>query len=60
MKKDNMEKRNAIELKAWDEINQIKEKNKEDLREIIDSGMSAKQTLTEVQGDLKAATNTKE
>lgn len=52
---ENKNRRKNIEEKAWDEINQIKERNKEDLREIIDAGMSSKQILTEVQGNLKNA-----
>jgi cilia- and flagella-associated protein 57 len=60
MMEDNKNKRKDREEKAWEDINQIKEKNKEDLREIIDAGMLSKQTLTEVQGNLKTAQQNKE
>jgi chromosome segregation ATPase len=59
MIEENKQERQKIEDKAWDEINIIKEKNKEDLREIINAGMESKTKLTEVQGQFKTATNAK-
>ena len=57
---DNKDQRKEIEETAWDQINLIKEKNKEELREIIKAGMESKQKLNEVQGDLKVAQSEKE
>lgn len=56
---ENKDQRKDIEEKAWEDINKIKEQNKEDLRVIIDAGIESKKKLTEVQGKLKQAQNAK-
>jgi len=52
--------REHIENDAWDKIDQIKEKNKEELAKIIDAGMESKANLTLITNDYKAAKSTKE
>jgi hypothetical protein len=40
------QEREKIENDAWEEIDRIKEKNKEELAKIIDAGMQSKAELT--------------
>lgn len=49
----NKEERKAIEDTAWEEIDVIKDKNKEELALIIDAGIASKAKLIEVQGNFK-------
>ncbi len=44
----NKEERKAIEDTAWEEIDVIKDKNKEELALIIDAGIASKAKLIEV------------
>lgn len=53
MMKEHKETREKIENDAWDKIDQIKEKNKEELAKIIDAGMESKANLTLVTNDFK-------
>ena len=53
MMKEHKEMRENIENEAWDKIDQIKEKNKEELAKIIDAGMESKANLTLVTNDFK-------
>jgi len=53
MIKKHREMRDYIENEAWDKIDQIKEKNKEELAKIIDAGMESKANLTLVTNDFK-------
>jgi hypothetical protein len=45
---ENRDKRKEIEDNAWEQINVIKEKNKDELNETIKAGMESKARLTEV------------
>jgi len=49
----NKEERKAIEDEAWNTIDIIKDKNKEELVVIIDQGMQSKTMLTDIQGRFK-------
>ena len=53
MMKEHKEMREKIENDAWEKIDQIKEKNKEELAKIIDAGMESKANLTLVTNDFK-------
>mmetsp|Transcript_34020 Transcript_34020/g.25111 ORF Transcript_34020/g.25111 Transcript_34020/m.25111 type:complete len:144 (+) Transcript_34020:745-1176(+) len=53
MMKKHKEMRDNIENEAWDKIDQIKERNKEELAKIIDAGMESKANLTLVTNDFK-------
>lgn len=53
MMKEHKEMREKIENEAWDKIDQIKEKNKEELAKIIDAGMESKANLTLVTNEFK-------
>jgi hypothetical protein len=57
---DHKQMREHIENDAWDKIDQIKEKNKEELAKIIDAGMESKANLTLITNDYKDAKSTKE
>lgn len=52
---ENKEERKKIEELAWEDITVIKEKNKSELKAIIEAGMESKTKLTAVQGRLKEA-----
>ena len=45
---ENRDKRKEIEDNAWEQINVIKENNKDELNETIKAGMESKARLTEV------------
>lgn len=49
-----------IEDEAWDKIDLIKERNKDELATIIDQGMVSKGRLTEVQGKYRTKKTNKE
>ena len=53
MIQEHQEMRDKIENDAWDKIDQIKEKNKEELAKIIEAGMDSKGNLALVASDLK-------
>ena len=55
MLEENRGERKKIEDKAWEEIQIIKEKNKDELNDIIRLGMESKTKLTEVQGNYKTS-----
>jgi hypothetical protein len=57
---DHKQMRETIENDAWDKIDTIKEKNKEELAKIIDAGMESKANLTLITNDYKDAKSTKE
>lgn len=57
---ENRDQRKTIEDDAWEQINVIKEKNKDELNETIKAGMESKAKLTEVQGNYKTAAAEKE
>lgn len=54
------DEREKIENEAWEEIDRIKEKNKEELAKIIDAGMQSKAELTIMTNDYKDAKRRKE
>lgn len=58
--KEHKDQRDKIENDAWDRIDQIKEKNKEELAKIIDAGMQSKANLTLITNDYKEAKSKKE
>lgn len=60
MIREEKETRENIENEAWDRIDQIKEKNKEELAKIIDAGMESKANLTLITNDYKEAKSKKE
>ena len=60
MMKEHKEERENIENKAWDDIDQRKEKNKEALAKIIDTGMQSKANLTLITNEYKEAKSKKE
>ncbi len=60
MMKDHKQQREEIENDAWDKIDSIKEKNKEELAKIIDAGMSSKANLTLITNQYKEAKSRKE
>lgn len=60
MMKEEKDTREKIENDAWDKIDHIKEKNKEDLAKIIDAGMESKANLTLITNDYKEAKSKKE
>ena len=60
MMKEHKDQRDKIENDAWDRIDQIKEKNKEELAKIIDAGMQSKANLTLITNDYKEAKSKKE
>jgi hypothetical protein len=45
------EEREQIENEAWEEIDAMRDKNKEDLASCIDAGMESKCSLTMVTND---------
>ena len=53
MMREHTQMREKIENEAWDKIDQIKERNKEELAKIIDAGMESKANLTLVTNDFK-------
>lgn len=56
----NKQARKAIEDKAWDDIDEIKEKNKILLSENIQEGMDSKAKLCEKTGEYKTQKMKKE
>jgi hypothetical protein len=52
--------RESIENETWEEIDRIKEKNKDELAKIIDAGMQSKAELTLMSNDYKKAKAKKE
>ena len=52
--------RENIENDAWEEIDRIKEKNKDELAKIIDAGMQSKAELTLMTNVYKQAKSKKE
>ena len=60
MMKDHKEMREKIENDAWDEIDQIKEKNKEELAKIIEQGMNSKASLTLITNEYKESKSKKD
>ena len=55
---EHKEERENIENQAWEDIDRIKEKNKEELAKIIDAGMQSKAELTLMTNDYKKAKST--
>lgn len=49
-----------IEDRAWEDIDKIKERNKDELAVIIDLGMNSKGRLTEVTGTYRTKKTQKE
>lgn len=58
--KEHKDQRDRIENDAWEKIDLIKEKNKEELAKIIDQGMQSKANLTLITNDYKEAKSKKE
>ena len=58
--KQHKEEREKIENEAWEEIDRIKEKYKEELAKIIDAGMQSKAELTLMTNDYKKSKSKKE
>jgi chromosome segregation ATPase len=56
----NKSQRKEIEDKAWDQIDEIKDTNKEELVNIIAQGMDSKTRLTTIQGEFKKQKSEKE
>jgi chromosome segregation ATPase len=56
----NKSQRKEIEDKAWDQIDVIKDTNKEELVNIIAQGMDSKTRLTTIQGEFKKQKSEKE
>jgi len=56
----NKSQRKEIEDKAWDDIDEIKDTNKEELVNIIAQGMDSKTRLTTIQGEFKKQKSEKE
>ena len=54
MEKDNVLKRKEIEDEAWEKIDMLKDKNKDELALIIEEGMESKAKLTKVHGEKKS------
>ena len=53
MMKEHTDMREKIENEAWDDIDRIKERNKEELAKVIEAGMESKAKLTLVTTDFK-------
>ena len=51
LEKENVAMRKDIEDEAWEMIDQLKDKNKDELAQIITDGMKAKSELTTVHGE---------
>ena len=60
MMKNHKDMREKIENDAWEEIDRIKEKNKEELAKIIEQGMSSKAALTLITNDYKESRSKKD
>ena len=56
---EHKEERENIENQAWEDIDRIKEKNKEELAKIIEAGMHSKAELTLMTNDYKKAKSKK-
>ena len=54
MEKENVTKRKDIEDDAWEMIDMLKDKNKDELALIIEEGMESKAKLTKVHGEKKS------
>lgn len=59
MLKKHMEDRVKVENQKWDEIEALKEKNKEELADKIDKGMQEKASLTLIINDFRERNNRK-
>lgn len=60
MMKDHKDQREHIENEAWENIDKIKEKNKEELNKIIELGMSSKAALTLITNEYKESKSKKD
>jgi len=60
MNNDHQEMRERIENDAWDAIDVLKDKNKEELAKHIDAGMESKCNLTMINNEYRAKKNDKE
>jgi len=58
--KEHKDTREQIENEAWDKIDHIKEKNKEELEKIIEAGLESKAKLTLITNNYKEAKARKE
>ena len=58
MLKDHKHERENTENEKWEEIEQLKEKNKEELADRVDKSMQEKASLTLIQNDLAQHKNT--
>jgi cilia- and flagella-associated protein 57 len=56
----NKDKRKNIEDEAWDQIDRIKERNKDELASIIDLGIESKGRLTKVTSTYRTKKTQKE
>ena len=54
------QKRDELENNTWEEIEMIKDKNKEDLRKAIDDGMKEKSNLTLIINEYKVKQHDKQ
>ena len=54
MEKQNITQRKDIEDEAWERIDVLKDKNKDELALIIEEGMESKAKLTKVVGEKKS------
>eukprot|EP00351_Strombidinopsis_sp_SopsisLIS2011_P003242 CAMPEP_0116883662 /NCGR_PEP_ID=MMETSP0463-20121206/16237_1 /TAXON_ID=181622 /ORGANISM="Strombidinopsis sp, Strain SopsisLIS2011" /LENGTH=57 /DNA_ID=CAMNT_0004538757 /DNA_START=2438 /DNA_END=2611 /DNA_ORIENTATION=- len=53
MIQEHKEERETVENDAWEEIDKLKEKNKEELAKQVDAGMKAKGDLTLITNQWK-------
>lgn len=60
MMKEHRDLREKIENDAWEEIDVLKDKNKEELAKHIDAGMESKCALTMITNDFKIKRQEKE
>jgi hypothetical protein len=60
MMKEHKELREKIENDAWEEIDTLKDKNKEELAKFIDAGMESKCALTMINNEYKTKKGEKE
>ena len=54
MEKTNVHTRKEIEDEAWEKIDVLKDKNKDELALIIEEGMESKAKLTKVVGEKRS------
>ena len=60
MMKDHKDQREQIENEAWENVDKIKERNKEELNKIIELGMSSKASLTLITNEYKESKSKKD